>query len=257
MNLREAQMSIQEGLRKNLVLVAGPCIVKYKGRAGSQLAEGERLILIKKDGTFLVHQNTGFKPVNYQPTGTKVSVKVEEGFEDKSNQKLVIKAYRREPREVIKVIMPEVAFVRNIELRDDEEIDICGTERQLANMLMEDLLIVEKGLKAKQKESPLPQGDVDIFAEDEEGRYVIIEVKRKKAGLKAVTQLKRYVDEVKKIKDREVRGILCAPGISKKAKNHLEKKNLEYSVLDFEIEDFDFASIKGLRKKQKGLTEFN
>jgi len=254
MNLTEAQKLIQKGLRKNLVLIAGPCVIKYKGRAGSQLAKGERLIMIKRDGNFLVHQNEGFKPVNYQPKGTRISVKLKE---DEDDEKLVIKAYRKKPKEIIKVVMSEVDFVRNIELRDDKEIDICGTERQLADMLMEDLSVIERGLKAKQKESPLPQGDVDIFAEDKEGKYVIIEVKRKQAGLKAVTQLKRYVDEVKKIKDREVRGILCAPDISKKAKNHLERKDLEYCTLDFEIEDFNFASIKGLRKKQKGLSEFN
>ncbi len=254
MDLKEAQIEIQEGLRKNLVLIAGPCAIKYKGRAGSQLAEGERLILIKRDGTFLVHQNTGFKPVNYQPPGTRVSVKVEETEEDSS---LILKARRREPEEVIEVNMPEVHWVRNLKLKDDEEIDVHGTERQLADMLMEDLSVIEKGMKSCNKESPLPQGDVDIFAKDEENRYVVIEVKRKKAGLKAVTQLKRYKEQVEKNKDKETRGILCAPGISKKAKKHLEKEGMEYSELDFEIEDFNTASIKGLKKKQKGLTEFN
>jgi len=253
MDLREAQIEIQRGLRKNLVLIAGPCAIKYKGRAGSKIGEGERLILIKRDGTFLVHQNTGFKPVNYQPPGTRISVKVE----NKEGEKLVLKARRREPRELIKVTMPEVHWVQNLELKDDEQIDVYGTERELADMLMDDLSVIEKGLKSKNKECPLPQGDIDIFAKDKEGNYVVIEVKRKKAGLKAVTQLKRYTDQVEKTKNAETRGILCAPGISDKAKNHLEKEDLEYSVLEFEIEDFDTASIKGLRKKQKGLTEFN
>lgn len=250
MDLKEAQMKIQQGLRKNMVLVSGPCLVKYKGRAGSKLGEGERIIMIKKDGTFLVHQNKGFKPVNYQPPGTRVSVNTGEGA-------LVIKARRREPRELIEVTMPEINWVKNLELRDDENIEIHGTERQLADMLMDDLSVIEDGLKPMQKESPLPQGDVDIFAEDEEGRYVVIEVKRKKAGLKAVTQLKRYVEEVEKRKDRDVRGILCAPGISKKAKNYLENNDFEHDVLDFEMEEHDKTRIKGLRKKQRGLTDFS
>lgn len=249
MDLKEAQMQIQDGLRKNMVLVSGPCIIKYKGRAGSKLAEGERLILIKRDGTFLVHQNKGFKPVNYQPPGTRISVEREDG-------ELVIKARRRDPRELIEVTMPEVNYVKNLELRDDEDIEIHGTERQLADMLLEDLSVIEEGLKAKNKESPLPQGDVDIFAEDEEGKYVVIEVKRKKASLKAVTQLRRYVEETEKAKDRGTRGILCAPGISNKASKQLEEKGLEFSALDFEMMGHDEAEIKGLRKKQKGLKEF-
>lgn len=249
MDLREAQIEIQDGLRKNLVMVSGPCRVRYKGRAGSKLAEGERLIIIKKDGTFLVHQNKGFKPVNYQPPGTRVSVKLE-------NDELIVKATRREPRELIEVKFPKVDYVKNLKLLDDEDITVYGTERELADMLMEDLSVVEEGLKAVNKECPLPQGDVDIFAEDTKDNYVVIEVKRKKAGLKAVTQLKRYVEEVEKRKDRETRGILCAPGISKKAKNFLNASGLEFSVLDFEMMDAERAEIKGLRKSQKGLNEF-
>ncbi len=249
MDIQEAQMDIQEGLRKNMVLVSGPCVVKYQGRAGSKLAEGERLILIKRDGTFLVHQNEGFKPVNYQPPGTMVSVDIED-------EELIIRARRKDPRELIEVTMPEVNYVKNIKLRDDEDIDIHGTERQLADMLMEDLSVVEEGMKARNKESPLPQGDVDIFAEDKEGKYVVIEVKRKKASLDAVSQLKRYVEETEKRKDKETRGILCAPGISSKARKHLEDSGLEFSELDFEIMGHDETEIKGLTETQKGLNEF-
>lgn len=249
MNLEEAQMAIQDGLRKNMVLVSGPCIVKYQGRAGSKLAEGERILMIKRDGTFLIHQNEGFKPVNYQPPGTRISL-------EREDDELVVRARRRDPKELIEVTFPEVNYVKNIQLRDDEDIDIHGTERQLADMLMQDLSVIEKGMKTRNKESPLPQGDVDIFAEDKDGKYTVIEVKRKKAGLDAVSQLKRYVEEVKKRKDKDTRGILCAPGVSDKAKKHLENSGLEFSELDFEIMDHDKAEIKGLTKTQKGLSEF-
>lgn len=249
MDLTEAQMTIQEGLRKKTVLIAGPCVVKYHGRAGSKLAEGERLILIKRDGTFLVHQNEGFKPINYQPPGTRVSV-------NKENDELVIKARRRSPKELIEVTMPRINYVKNLQLKDDEDIDIHGTERQLADMLMEDLSMIEEGMKARNKESPLPQGDVDIFAEDKEGKYVVIEVKRSKAGLNAVSQLKRYVEETKKRKDRDTRGILCAPGISNKAKSHLQNSGLEFSELEFEVMEHDEVEINGLTKIQKGLKDF-
>jgi RecB family endonuclease NucS len=92
---------------------------------------------------------------------------------------------------------------------------------------------------------------MDIVARDREGRLVVIELKRRQAEFSAVTQLKRYVEELEKRKNEKVRGILCAPGISKNALSMLEKSGLEFSKLDYAIEKE--VIIKGLEKKQKTL----
>ena len=51
------------------VILVGNCNVNYKGRASSKLEPGERIVMIKEDGSVLVHRPTGYEPVNWQPAG--------------------------------------------------------------------------------------------------------------------------------------------------------------------------------------------
>jgi hypothetical protein len=55
--------------RAEMVTVFGRCTVEYEGRAASTLGPGERLVMLKPDGTVLVHTDEGQKPVNWQPPG--------------------------------------------------------------------------------------------------------------------------------------------------------------------------------------------
>ncbi|MBI5636000.1 DUF91 domain-containing protein, partial [Candidatus Micrarchaeota archaeon] len=106
-----------------------------------------------------------------------------------------------------------------------------------------------------QKESDVRKGTIDILAQDFRNRLVVIEVKRREAGLDAVTQLARYVEELSRRKDRQTRGILCSPHITGNALKMLEKQGLEWRKLDYEISN-PRAKIIGLQKKQKELNEF-
>ena len=53
----QAYELVHEALRKRATIVIYACCkVNYEGRALSQLDWGERIILIKPDGAFLIHQ---------------------------------------------------------------------------------------------------------------------------------------------------------------------------------------------------------
>jgi RecB family endonuclease NucS len=235
---------IRKGLNKNLILVVGNCRVRYDGRAASKLSEGDRLLVIKKDGTFLVHQNTGMAAINYQGPGSVVSAELNDFLKVKSERKGKIK-------EKIEVDFFRVDFANSLELTDDKQISVYGSEKDLSNLLLQDLNLIEKGLTPLKQESASSKGRMDILARDNKGRLVVIELKRRRAEFSAVTQLKRYVEEMEKRKNEKVRGVLCAPGISKNALNMLEKMGLEFSNLSYEIEKE--VKIKGLEKKQKTL----
>ena len=59
---------VQEALRKKATITIFDCCkVSYEGRALSELNWGERIILIKPDGAFLIHQEKKVEPVNWQP----------------------------------------------------------------------------------------------------------------------------------------------------------------------------------------------
>ena len=229
--------------------MVGECRVRYEGRAASKLSEGDRLLIIKPDGTFLVHQGSKMAAINYQGPGAAITTAASEGG-------LTVTAQRLKPlKETIEVEFSRVDFAGSFEMRDDKKLKLFGSERELSGLLMQDLNVLEKGLRPLKKESAMPKGAVDILAEDALGHLVAIEVKRRDAGLAAVTQLNRYVHELRKRKGGVVRGILCSPSITANAHKMLEQEGLEYVKLDYEIGN-PCAKIRGLEKKQRDLHEY-
>lgn len=256
MDLKECKKVIDAGLNAGkLIMVIGHCSVKYEGRAASKLSEGDRALIIKKDGTFLVHQSTGMTAINYQGPGAAILTNLD-------GDKLTVSAVRKTKnslpgnvREQIVVTFPVVHFCQSFELTDDKKLKVFGTEGELSNLLMQDLNLIEPGLVPVQQESPLPKGHIDILARDKNGALVVIELKRRQAELAAVSQLKRYVEEVAKRKNTVVRGVLCAPSMSENAKKMLDGYGLEFFKLNYEISN-PSAKIIGLEKKQKILGEY-
>jgi len=246
----EAKRVVEQALdERKLALLVGNCVVRYEGRAASKLSEGDRLLVIKPDGTFLVHQSTKMAAINYQGPGARVSVNA-------SDEALVVKAERSKPlRETIEVSFKTVQFAGAFKMRDDSKLRLFGSERELASLLMQDLTLLEPGLTPLKQESDVRKGVIDILARDAIGNLVAIELKRRKAGLDAVTQLHRYVLELSERKNERVRGILCAPSITASAHSMLEKNGLEFFKLDYEIGN-PSAKIKGLEKKQKTINQF-
>jgi len=246
----QAKQEIDKALdNQQLLLVVGNCSVEYKGRAVSKLAEGDRLVIIKGDGSFLVHQNKNLAAINYQPPKGVVSCTVEDNT-------LVLQATRRKPvKEQLKANFTAVYSVQAFPMKDDSSLKLYGSEKDLSNELMKDLEMIEKGLRPVKQESHVLKGYIDISAIDRNGNNVVIEVKRRNANLDAVSQLKRYVSEIAKIKDKKVRGILCAPGISSNALAFLEKEGFQFFKMEYEIHN-PRAEIKGLQRKQKELKEF-
>ncbi len=256
MDLKTAKKVVDAGLNSGrFVLLIGNCSVKYEGRAASKLSEGDRVLIIKKDGTFLVHQTKGMAAINYQGPGSAILTSL-------SPDSLQISAVRKTKnslpgnvREQMIVSFKSVQFADAFDLSDDKKLKVFGTEDELSGLLMQDLHLIEPGLQPVQQESPLPKGYIDILARDAKGDLVVIEVKRRQAELAAVSQLKRYVEEVAKRKNTTVRGILCAPSMSENAAKMLESYGLEFYKLNYEIAN-PSAKIIGLQKKQKILGEY-
>ncbi len=249
-SFHEAKRVVKQALdERKLALLVGNCVVRYEGRAASKLSEGDRLLVIKPDGTFLVHQSTKMSAINYQGPGARVSVNA-------GDEALVVKAERSKPlKEVIEVLFKSVQFAGVFNMKDDSKLKLFGSERELAGLLMQDLTLIEPGLTPIKQESNVRKGSIDILARDAAGKLVAIEVKRRSAGLDAVTQLHRYVRELAERKNEGVRGILCAPAITPNAHTMLEKNGFEFFKLDYEIGN-PSAKIKGLEKKQKTINQF-
>lgn len=248
MQLSQAKERIDGALaRKDLIMLVAQCEVKYQGRAASNLPMGSRLLLIKGDGSFAIHQNRLLRPTNYLMS-TNWSTELAE-------DKLIISATKRAPKENLTVFVKEVEMLNTHTMEDREsDFKLVGTERELNDQLMGDLEVLEKGLRPLKQEDALRKGFVDILAEDKNGNLVIIELKRRQADYNAVMQLQRYVNELRKIKNRNVRGIIVAPSIGRQALELLKGYGCEYYSFQFDVTQ-PKATIAGIDTKQRTIFE--
>jgi hypothetical protein len=76
-SLEEAYKLVEQATREKLVvLLVGQCIVNYVWRAGSVLPQGERIVIMKPDGTLLVHRKDKREPVNWNPPGCRATARL-------------------------------------------------------------------------------------------------------------------------------------------------------------------------------------
>lgn len=207
-----------------LLTIFARCRVHYDGRAKSELGSGDRVIIVKPDGAFLIHQNRKREPVNWQPPGSFVVLE--------ERDPPVLRSVRRKPREVLEVELEEVYLVSVFKAEDYEELALTGSEAEMAEMIFENPELIEPGFKPLFREKDIGHGIVDILGRDSCGNLVVLELKRRRAELHAVSQLKRYVEALREEHGESVRGILVAPSLTSGAKKLLEKENLEFRRLE-------------------------
>jgi len=224
--LAEAAIVIEKAFvsRKTLV-VAGNCQVHYVGRANSTLESGERLLIVKSDGSLLVHRPIGYEPVNWQPSGAVFHVEVKENT-------LEVQSIRQRPYESVRVTFSEVRMVSSLGLSDAGEFILHASEDDMHRAILLKPDLFEPGFKPISWEKHVEPGFVDIYGEDREGKLVIIEVKRKTATKENTLQLAKYIEPIKTKVHREVRAVLVAPSLAKDVHRLLVSMGLEFKALD-------------------------
>ncbi|MFN3803992.1 MAG: endonuclease NucS [Pyrobaculum sp.] len=218
-SLQDAVRVINGGKKEGVVVVVGTCEVWYAGRASARLKKGRRLVLIKKDGTLLVHEAEKAQPKVWNPPGSSTAAYVEGGT-------LVLKSVRQRPFETVRVVFHDVEFVGVFKM-GSTELELVGSERDVVEILANAPWLVEEGLVVLGVEVPTDVGHVDILARDREGRQVVIEVKRDVASHDAVFQLARYVESLRR-RGVEARGVLVAADITTTAAEYLRRYGLEF-----------------------------
>ncbi len=225
--LSEAALLIEKAFaQRRTLIVAGECHVHYVGRASSTLEPGERLLIIKADGSLLVHRPIGYEPVNWQPSGSIFHVKVN------NENNLEVHAVRQKPRENVKIQFSNVLMVSSLSLNDAGEFLLYASEDDMHKAILLKPSLLEEGFKPISYEKKVEPGFVDVYGVDKDGKLVVVEVKRKTAGKEAVLQLARYIAAIKEKANRELRGILVAPYLGKDVQRMLVTMGLEFKALD-------------------------
>ena len=212
-------LSAKQGL-----LILGNCWVNYKGRASSKLEPGERVVIIKEDGSVLVHRPTGYEPVNWQPPGCILKTSVDDDV-------LQINAIRSKPSESVRLFFDRIFLVSTLNLIDAGRFSLYASEEDMQSAILTEPSLLEPDFKPITYEKKVEPGFIDVYGIDRDGKFVVVEIKRRTAGRQAALQLARYVDSIKNMVNREVRGILVAPRLGKGIQRLLETLKLEYKSL--------------------------
>ncbi len=208
-------------------LVIATCSVDYDGRLTAHLPSATRLLLVKADGSVLVHSDGGsYKPLNWMSPPCTLTTAVDEDgvgtwtVVNKGGEKLTI-------------TLDEVHHDSAHDLGVDPGLVKDGVEAHLQKLLAEQITTLGEGWRLVRREYPTAIGPVDIMARDAEGLAVAIEIKRR-GEIDGVEQLTRYLD----LLNRDpllapVRGIFAAQEIKPQARVLAEDRGIECVVLDY------------------------
>jgi len=225
-NLEKSLGILKDAISKHKsIIILGLCKVKYEGRARSTLEVGERIIIIKEDGAVLIHRPKGYEPVNWQPSGCRFRTTLNSGI-------LCLNAFRSNPNESLRILFDKISIIVVAKLQDLARFDLHVSEKEMQEAILLKPEILEDGFKNIAYEKKIEPGFMDIYGLDCSQRFVVVEIKRGKAGKSAVLQLAKYVEDVKNTLNKDVRGILAAPQISKGIQRLLATLNLEFKKID-------------------------
>ncbi|QWW20365.1 endonuclease NucS [Schaalia sp. 19OD2882] len=217
-------------------LIIARCTVDYSGRLAAHLDLATRVVMVKGDGSVLVHSDGGsYKPLNWMTAPCTLSVDSpgEDDRADGVSQVWTVQATKTDDRLVIRV--HEVLHDVFEDLGVDPGLVKDGVETHLQELLAEQVpQVLGQGWELVRREHPTPVGPVDLMVRDPQGASVAIEVKRR-GGIDGVEQLTRYLSLLGRDPLlRGLRGIFAAQEITKQARTLAEDRGIECLVLDYD-----------------------
>jgi len=214
--VKDLREFIVKWFKRATIVLVGACEIIYEGRASSKAGKATRLIIIKEDGTVLVHESRGREPINWQPNST-ITVELVDDV-------MTLKAVRLKPKEVLKINMSLTDEVEALVVSlGSGKFEISGTEEELVVYLARNPTLIGEGVELVSREVITPYGRIDLIFRDRLGSLILVEVKRGVADVDAAFQLKRYVDYYKSLGIDEVVGVLVAPEATPNARKILSQ----------------------------------
>jgi len=193
-------------------LIIARCEVRYTGRISSRLPMGDRLLMIKRDGTFLVFSDGGGsnqKPENWMTAPTVIDI------EGEPPGRIEVRKLKGEER--LEIEVDEVLLDIEHEMEEAASLEKDGVERDLQELLAEAPQRCGEGFRLVRREWPTDIGPVDLMCRDGGEGWVAVEIKRI-GTIDAVEQLGRYLERIRLDPAmRDCRGVLAAQQIKPQA----------------------------------------
>src|SRR4051794_29526523 len=147
-------------------LVVARCQVDYAGRLTAHLPMATRVLMLKSDGSVLVHSDGGsYKPLNWMsPPCT-----VREGTTEDGQVEWTVDA---KTGDSLRILIEEVLHDSSHDLGVDPGLQKDGVEKHLQELLAEHPATLSDGLTLVRREFPTAIGPVDLMCRDADGRSV-------------------------------------------------------------------------------------
>jgi len=206
-------------------LIVARCEVVYSGRLNATLPEAVRLLILKADGSVLVHDDAGgFKPLNWMTAPTFVT---DEG------DTLVVTKPKTEDQLEIRLV--EVLSDVQHDMGESAALQKDGVERDLQLALADAPDALGEPLTLVKREWATEIGPVDLMCKDEAGEWVAVEIKRV-GTIEAVEQLTRYLAFIREDPAKaRCRGILAAQQLKPQAVALAESRGIRCATVDLHV----------------------
>ena len=208
-------------------LIVARCEVTYTGRLTAFLPESTRLLMIKADGSVLVHADAGgYKPLNWM---TPPVVLEDEG------ERLVVRKRAGKSEDRLEIRLLEVLSDVEHEMGEAAALEKDGVERDLQLLLAAQPDAIEPGLRLVKREWPTDVGPVDLMCRDADDGWVAVEIKRV-GTIDAVEQLTRYLACIRADPARtDCRGALVAQTIKPQAVALADQRGIATAEVDLAV----------------------
>jgi RecB family endonuclease NucS len=203
-------------------LIVARCEVHYTGRLTAVLPEALRLLMLKSDGSVMVHADTGgFKPQNWMTPPT--IIEEEPGL-------MVVRKKGAEDR--LEIRIAEVVSDVSHDMGEAAALEKEGVERELQELLAD---APPHGLRLVRREWQTDIGPVDLMCRNGDDEFVAVEIKRV-ATIEAVEQLTRYLERIcEEPGFARCRGVLAAQVIKPQARVLAEARGIECVEVDLAV----------------------
>ena len=216
-------------------IVVARCSVDYAGRLSAHLPLATRVLMLKSDGSILIHSDGGsYKPLNWMSPPCVLSHEEPDADVAAAGVTQVWRVSHAKTADLLVVNIHEVYAEMEHDLGDDPGLTKDGVEAHLQKLLAEQIEVLGEGFTLIRREYMTAIGPVDILARDGSGSTVAIELKRR-GDIDGVEQLTRYLELLNRDSLlRPVAGIFAAQEIKPQARTLAEDRGIRCVILDYD-----------------------
>jgi endonuclease len=214
-------------------LIVARCEVRYTGRLTAVLPEALRLLMLKADGSVLVHADTGgYKPQNWMTPPTVVE---EEPGPPHPPTRIVVRKRAGASEDRLEIEIADVLSDSAHDMGEAAALEKDGVERDLQEALAAAPAWCGEGFRLVRREWPTDIGPVDLMCRDADDGWIAVEIKRV-ATIDAVEQLARYLERIRlDPATTACRGVLAAQHIKPQARTLAQARGLACVEVDLGV----------------------